>query len=94
MWWEISENPENARQADGEAAARWQTRLKLTLPALGDIDATLRLHPGGKVEIALTTESTTSEALLRSSAESLHKHLEAAGLDLNQLQIRHGEAAA
>jgi len=93
MWWEISENPDNTRQADGEAPARWQTRLKLALPALGGIDATLSLHPGGKVEIALTTDSANSEALLRGSAESLHKHLEAAGLDLNQLQIRHGETA-
>lgn len=92
MWWEISENPDDSRQSSAEASARWQTRLKLTLPALGGIDATLRLLPGGRVDIALTTESASSEALLRGSTESLHKHLEAAGLDLSQLQIRHGEA--
>lgn len=93
MWWEISENPDDTRQTDSEAPARWQTRLKLTLPSLGGIEATLRLHPGGKVEIALITNSESSETLLRGSAGSLHKHLEAAGLDLNQLQIRHGETA-
>ena len=94
LWWEISENPENDRSADQEIAGRWQTRLKLSLPMLGGIDAVLRLRPNGEVDISMTTDSAESESRLREGATALRKQMEATGLNLTQLLVQleqHGE---
>ncbi|MER2541389.1 MAG: flagellar hook-length control protein FliK [Azonexus sp.] len=89
MRWEIGENGENARNLDGEPMAQWQTRLKLSLPMLGGIDATLHLRAGGEVGITVSTESETSEIRLKDSAEQLRKQFEAAGLNLTKLLVQH-----
>jgi len=93
MQWEIGENPDGTRAADNEAIARWQTRLKLSLPSLGGIDVMLRLNPGGEVSINMTTNSESSEARLRESSATLNQQMAAAGLNLTQLLVEHGEIA-
>jgi hypothetical protein len=93
MWWEIAQAPEDGRSIEPDAATRWQTRLKLSLPALGGIDITLALRPGGNVSISANTESETSESRLRDGAEQLHQQFEAAGLNLSQLLVLHGQPA-
>ncbi|MDR1995084.1 flagellar hook-length control protein FliK [Azonexus sp.] len=94
LWWEISEDAENAGQGDDEAGQRWQTRLKLDLPALGGIEAKLRLHPGGRVDLQMTTDSGESETRLRDHLDILRERFAAAGLDLTQLLVQHGELPA
>lgn len=89
MQWEIGNNPNNARSQDGAALAQWQTRLKLSLPTLGGIDAVLHLRVGGEVGITVTTDSETSETSLRESTEQLRSQFESAGLKLTQLLVRH-----
>jgi hypothetical protein len=91
MQWEIGENPDNGRSAENEAIARWQTRLKLALPMLGGIDAVLRLNPAGEVSVTVTADSASSETRLRESASALSRQMEAAGLNLTQLLVEHGE---
>ena len=94
LWWEISDNPNESRSAnDEDAGGRWQTRLKLSLPSLGGIDTVLRLLPGGKVDITMTTDSPSGETRLRENAASLQEHLKSAGIDLTQFSVRHGETA-
>ena len=93
MQWEIGENTDGGRSADSDAISRWQTRLKLSLPSLGGIDAVLRLSPGGEVNISMTASSESGEARLRESAPLLGKQLESAGLNLTQFLVRHGETA-
>ncbi len=93
MWWEIAQAPEDGRSIELDAATQWQTRLKLSLPALGGIDITLALRPGGNVSISANTESETSESRLRDGAEQLRQQFEAAGLNLSQLLVLHGEPA-
>jgi len=94
LWWEISDNPNEQRSANDEAAGgRWQTRLKLSLPSLGGIDTVLRLLPGGKVDISMTTDSPSGETRLRENVASLQEHLKSAGIDLTQFNIRHGKTA-
>lgn len=90
MHWEIDEQRENTTRSDGETAGQWQTRLKLNLPQLGGIDATLSLRPGNEVEIALSASSGNSEAALSSAATQLKQQFEAAGLNLIRLSIKHG----
>lgn len=94
LWWEISEDPERQRGGNDRAdAGRWQTRLLLNLPMLGDIDATLRLRANGAVDLSVMTNSTDSESRLRESTVALRNQLEAAGLSLSQMLVRHGEVA-
>ncbi len=94
MWWEISEDAEHANREGDAAGQRWQTRLKLDLPALGGIEARLRLQAGGRVDIQMTTDSSESEARLRDHLEILRERFAAAGLDLTQLLVQHGETPA
>ena len=91
MWWEIGENGKNARDLSGEPIAQWQTRLKLSLPMLGGIDATLHLRTGGEVGITVNTDSGSSEARLKDGAEQLRKQFEAAGLNLTKLLVQHDQ---
>jgi hypothetical protein len=92
MWWEIGENPANTRGQDVEAA-QWQTRLKLSLPSLGGIDAVLQLRPNGEVGIAINTDTEASETQLKESASQLRSQFEAAGLSLSKLFIQHAQPA-
>lgn len=93
MQWEIGENLDGNRSADNDAIARWQTRLKLSLPMLGGINALLRLNPAGEVSITVTADSTRSETRLRESGPLLSGQMESAGLKLTQLLVEHGETA-
>lgn len=91
MWWEIGENAGDARNLAGEPIAQWQTRLKLSLPMLGGIDAVLHLRAGGEVGITVTTDSESSELRLRESSEHLRNQFEVIGLKLSQLLLQHGQ---
>ena len=93
MQWEIGEDPDGNRATDNDAIARWQTRLKLSLPMLGGINAVLRLNPAGEVSVTVTADSTSSETRLRESASLLGGQMESAGLKLTQLLVEHGETA-
>lgn len=93
MHWEITEDDGRPRSGEEETAARWQTRLKLTLPNLGGIEARLGLSAAGKLALSLTTDSESSQAALRAAGEQLGKSLEASGLQLNTFAVAHGEIA-
>ncbi len=94
LWWEISEDAENAGREGDEAGKHWQTRLKLDLPVLGGIEARLCLSPGGQLDLQMTADSGEGEARLREHLERLRERFAAAGLNLAQLQLQHGEAPA
>src|SRR5574343_655466 len=90
MHWEVSENPERQNEVAG-AESSWQTRLHLTLPSLGGIDASLRILPGGQVELSLTTASPETEFRLREQVNELRRQFETSGLTLTQAQVQHGK---
>jgi hypothetical protein len=92
MSWEINEQA-GKNQGTDDGNGHWQTRLKLKLPHLGDIDASLRLRTSNEVEIALSTQSKHSENSLDAAAANLKQQFEAAGLKLTQLTIKHGTEA-
>ena len=92
MHWEIGRDLDDSRAAAGEEAQRWQTRLKLSLPALGNIDVAMNLRPGGQVGIAVTAQSEASEALLREASSALRSQFEAAGLKLSDLLVQRDQA--
>lgn len=94
MQWEIAGNPDGQRSGTDEIDTRWQTRLKLSLPSLGGIDATLRLAANGDIKISMTSNSEAGEVRLRDSAVTLKDQMSAAGLNLTQILIEHGEIAS
>lgn len=94
MWWEISEEGEHHPGSEDDVGRRWQTRLKLELPSLGGLEATLQLRPGGRVDIRLSADSTSSEARLREHGEALTRRFAAAGLELTQLLVQHDETGS
>jgi hypothetical protein len=93
MSWEIDEQQHRNHGGETDPSAQWQTRLKLNLPQLGGIDASLRLRPGNEVEISLATTDGDSETTLGAAARQLKQQFEAAGLHLTQLVIKHGPSA-
>src|SRR5574343_445677 len=56
MWWEIGRDQQHGNTPD-DPSRPWQTRLKLTLPLLGQIEAALELNAGGEVGITLQAAS-------------------------------------
>ena len=86
MRWEI--DPENAqRQANSdEEQTAWSTRLRLTLPRLGEIDARLRLE-GNQLVLTLNADDASTRLRMREEADTLRQQLEVAGLTLATLGI-------
>lgn len=94
MQWEITEDNGRPKNAPEDMPSRWQTRLQLTLPKLGEIDARLRLGEGGQLELSLTANSQNSETRLRQAQSELASAMQAAGLSLNKFTAHHGDDAA
>jgi len=90
MSWEIDEQQNGKQGSNVGNDSQWQTRLKLNLPHLGGIEASLRLRPGNQVEISLATENNQSETTLGAAASALKQQFEAAGLNLTQFMVKHG----
>lgn len=96
--WEVAE--EKYAQPDGndesgerrEAPAAWQTRLKLALPNLGQISASLRLEARG-VEVRLTAADPVTAFMLRAGAAPLANGLKSAGIELIGMGVDLDEAA-
>ncbi len=86
MEWDIAEHPPAASEID--AALRWQTRLRLTLPKLGEVAATLALNASG-VHIALGAAEAATAALLQGSHQPLTAAMAAAGLRTLAVEVRH-----
>jgi hypothetical protein len=76
--WEVGE--EAARpQADDDDAREWRSRLRLTLPRLGGIDATLVVSARG-VRMNLRADSAEIAATLEQNRRSLRDALDDAGV--------------
>jgi hypothetical protein len=81
MQWEIEEQaPHAAREPDApDASSSWQTRLRLDLPQLGELNAVLNLSGNG-LQIKLDAASAASATFMRGHRASLQAALAAAGV--------------
>lgn len=90
MYWEISEDPHRPRSDGEDDVTRWKTTLRLDLPTLGGIDATLRLLPGNQIDISVTANNADTVNLLAAARENLKEQMQiSAGLGLTALSISH-----
>jgi len=85
MRWEINEEAARGQQGE-ESAPQWSTRLRLTLPRLGEIDASLLLH-GSQLTIRFSAAEETTRVLIRTSGETLRKTMDSAGLTLSSIGV-------
>jgi hypothetical protein len=85
--WEIIDQDDEGRSgAGGDAPAPWKTRLRLSLPSLGSIDASLQLN-GNTLAVHLTAPTGEATHVLRNAAPQLEQRLADAGLQLVALQV-------
>lgn len=84
---------ERDARSDGasEDIQRWNTTLRLTMPRLGAIDATLQLN-GSDLRLRLTTASDAAAADLRANSTELVRALADAGVSMQALEVDHGPA--
>lgn len=92
MRWELVEE-DGQRPQEGNAeqlSTSWKTRLSLTLPNLGVVDARLGLQ-GNHLSLQLAAGEDQTRDRLRSAAQQLFGRIEAAGLDMASFAVdKHG----
>ena len=88
MDWQISEDGQGPG-APEETAQRWQSRLRLVLPSLGEVEANLSLSPQG-VKISMDVASAAAEDRLKGGAKALLDRLDSSGIALLSMAVRHG----
>jgi len=86
MEWDIAEHRPAASEID--APSRWQTRLRVTLPTLGDVTAILGVDSRG-VQIALGAAAAETAALLQDRQQPLAAAMAVAGLGAVAVEVRH-----
>ncbi|RII83953.1 flagellar hook-length control protein FliK [Neopusillimonas maritima] len=69
--------------------AHWATRLKLTLPNLGEVDVRLNLN-GASLQMAIVAPE--SAPILKENTPALHQRLDLAGLQLAQITVAQHQA--
>jgi hypothetical protein len=86
--WEIVDEDGGQGAPDPDDAPRqWKTRLKLLLPSLGDIDATIQLD-GNDIVVQMKTSEANTQTKLKGEIEGLRSRLDLAGLRLMALEIK------
>lgn len=85
MEWIIHEQPTNHADTT-ESPARWQTHLRLQLPKLSEINATLIIDAQG-VRIKLNASAEATTHLMKDEQAALIAALSAAGLTVQAIEI-------
>jgi len=88
MEWDITEQyPEQADEEKIDALPRWQTRIRLQLPNLGEITATLAVGPEG-VWIRLIPSADDVTVYLKKNQSTLASAINSAGLAVHAMEIQ------
>ncbi len=91
--WAIDDSPSSRTPSEDAASPSWTTRLKLTLPRLGSVEATLRLLGGDQVQLAIATADPATAASLQGGRAALAHQFADAGLNLDRLDLSHADSA-
>lgn len=90
---EITIEEKDADGSRGESQEKvWGTSLKLHLPRLGTIAATLRLSADG-LDVVVETGSVEATTLLKGDGEGLRQSMDGAGMKLAHLVVKDGKTA-
>jgi flagellar hook-length control protein FliK len=86
MRWEIDEDAARHGPESEETAAKWTTRLNLTLPNLGEVAAQIRLQ-GDQVSLTISAGNADTRELIRASSLAFRRQLDEAGLTLASMGV-------
>jgi len=88
MDWDIAEEQDPRQGADDEAepARRWRTRVALSLPTLGAVEARLSID-GNTLQLHLRAAEQATVGLLNAAGTELPGRMDAQGLQLATLHI-------
>lgn len=86
MRWEIDEDAARHAQDSEETAGRWSTRLHLSLPTLGEIDAQIRLQ-GNQITLTMAADSGETRDRMRAAGVTLRSALDQAGIVLTSMGV-------
>lgn len=100
MQWEIDEDQQSNKNHEEQKVSRWKTRIKMSMPFLGNLDAELRLTmakisavdnpqipPQHELTILCTVDTQQSEELLQKYDEPLRLAMENAGITLVRFHV-------
>jgi hypothetical protein len=91
MEWDIYENPQDKENENkSDQTAQWRTQLRLSMPQLGDIAATIVLNAQG-INIKLNTSQPETASLLKSNQLPLTIDMQSAGLIIQAVEIQHND---
>jgi len=86
MRWEIDEDAARPEQDGGETATQWSTRLRMTLPNLGEIDAQIRLQDN-RITLVMSAGSAETRNQMRAASLALRSQLDEAGITLASMGV-------
>jgi hypothetical protein len=94
LHWEVRQNDEReagAQPGAAEDARIWQSAVRLELPGLGAVQAQLQLR-ANRLQLQLQAADAGAAALMKHGGAALTLALEAAGIAVDQLSVRHESA--
>jgi len=94
LHWEVRAEDEgaSARQESGATPERaWHSAIRIALPELGAVEARLALR-GNRLQLQVDAADTDAADTMRRAGASLATALEAAGITVDGLTVRHGQA--
>lgn len=92
MDWRVEERGAREGGTGDEEMPHWQTSLKLQLPSLGDVHATLAFMPEGGLRINIRAETDTAE-MMTDARGQLVRSMEASGLRVLEMLVEPVEKA-
>lgn len=92
MEWRVEERGAREGGQGSEEMPHWQTSLRLQLPRLGDVQATLAFGPQGLRVDLKAADAGTAEAM-RGAQNKLRSSMEASGLNVLAMSVEQHEKA-
>ncbi|MGH8853701.1 MAG: flagellar hook-length control protein FliK, partial [Telluria sp.] len=89
---EVQRDTREGHEGGDEPDAPWHSRLRLSFPELGELDARLTLS-GGRLQVQFAAGSDATADLLRRHISSLAGALAASGTELAGFEVRSAQAA-
>ncbi|MEQ1663006.1 MAG: flagellar hook-length control protein FliK [Thiobacillus sp.] len=92
MTWALQHHTLDEDRADVEAAPdtpAWTSRLKLTLPRLGELDLTLRWNQAGHLQVAIAAANPAAAQTLQAARPQAHSRLTQAGCAVTAIKVGH-----
>lgn len=92
--WEIArdQNHKNTSQDEKDATPHWQSTVRLELPLLGVVAATINLRYG-QLQLSLHSDSAATAHSLQAHAPELVEALNYAGSPLQSIRVKHDDQA-